>query len=253
MAVSWDRDREQIERELQADAYQKLLRRLQRKESLLRQFGTWADVLLFMRGGTGRDQRKDRILRQMFRARSANGDPRWHTVLLATFWPALKSIHAQKRHWDPNADERWQDLLSAFYRVIHRIDVERRPDRLAQKVYNDTVHELYAGYRRTWMHENREFRADPGELEAVAGLAGIDFANIERREAQDIEIDRLREHLGAGRITEAGFVLLVYTRVFGKSIASYAREFGLKYPATRKRRWRIEKRIRRFELEEEHL
>ena len=250
MAVSRDRDREQLEKELQANAYQKLLRRLQRKERFLRQFGTWADVLRFMRGGTSRDQRKDGILRQVFRARSANGDPRWHTVLLTTFWPALKSIHAQKRHWDPNADERWQNLLSAFYRVLYRIDVERRPDRLAQKVYNDTVHELYEGYRRAWVHENREFRADPGELEAVAGLAGIDFAGIERRQVQDLEIDRLRVHLDAGRITEAGFVLLVYTRVYGKSIASYARELGLKYPATRKRRWRIEKRIRRFEEED---
>ncbi len=251
MAVPRDRDREQVEKELHADGYQKLLRRLQRKDSFFRQFRTWAGVLLFMRGGASRGEQKDRILRQVFRARSANGDPRWHTVLLAAFWPALRSIHAQKHHWDPNSEERWQNLLSAFYRVLYRIDVNHRPDRLAQKVYNDTVHELYEGYRRAWRQENREFRADPGELEAVAGLAGIDFAGIERREAEDIEIDRLREHLDAGRITEAGFVLLVCTRVHGKSIASYARELGLKYPATRKRRWRIEKRLRRFE--EEHL
>ena len=73
----------------------------------------------------------------------------------------------------------------------------------------------------------REFTADPEEIDALAGgVEGIDFAGIELREAQEIEIERLREHLDAGRITEADFLLLIGTRVYGKSVADYAPRGG---------------------------
>ena len=96
----------------------------------------------------------------------------------------------------------------------------------------------------------REFTADPEEIDALAGgVEGIDFAGIELREAQEIEIERLREHLDAGRITEADFLLLIGTRVYGKSVADYAREAGLDYQVAKKRRQRAEAVIRRFEKE----
>ncbi len=73
----------------------------------------------------------------------------------------------------------------------------------------------------------------------------IDFARIELREAQE----RLREHLNAGRITEADFLLLIGTRVYGKSVADCARETGLDYQVAKKRRQRAEAAIGRFEEE----
>ena len=63
---------------------------------------------------------------------------------------------------------------------------------------------------------------------------------------RSIEIQRLREHMEAGRISEADFLLLVGTRVYGKSVADYARETGLDYQVAKKRRQRAEAVISRF-------
>ncbi len=247
-SVSRARDRERLEQELRSEKYRKLLRRLHRKEPFFRQFSIWADVIVFMRNGTSTDPRKDEVLRPIFEAHAEDENPRWRAVLLAIFWPGLESIHFQKRGWDQDPDERWQNITWTFLKVVCRVDVKRRPDRLVQKVYNDTVHHLHDEYRRAWNRTNREFAADPEEIDLLAGgVEGIDFAGIELRERQELEIERLREHLTAGRISDADFLLLVGTRVYGKSIADYAREARLDYQVAKKRRQRAEAVIRRFE------
>jgi len=244
------RDRERLEQELQTEDYQYLLERLQRNEPFLRQFRTWADVIAFMRSGTSTDPRKDEVLRPIFEAHSQDKDPCWRTILLVIFWPGLESIHFQKRCWDADPRERWQNVTWTFLQVLCRVDVKQRPDRLVQKIFNDTVHHLYDEYRRVWNRMNRELATDPEDIEALAGgVEGINFAGMELREAQEIEIQRLREHMDAGRISEADFLLLVGTRVYGRSVADYAREAGLNYQVAKKRRQRAEAVIGRFEWE----
>lgn len=245
-------DLERLEQELQGSAYQALLRKLQRKHLFFRRFRAWADVIAFMRNGTSTDPRKDEILRPIFEAHAEGDGPRWRAILLTVFWPGLSSIHFQKRNWDADPHERWQNVVWTFLQVVCRIDLAKRADRLVQKIFNDTVHRLHDEYRRTWNRTNREFTAEPEEIDAlVGGVEGIDFAGIELREKQEIEIERLREHLDAGRITEADFLLLVGTRVYGKSVADYAREAGLDYQVAKKRRQRAEAVIRRFEEEKQ--
>lgn len=246
--VSRDRDRARLERELETDGYRELLRELQGREPFLRRFATWADVLAFMRAGTSRDPRKDEILRPIFEAHATDQDPRWRTILFAIFWPGLEAIHFKRRHWDADADERWQNIAWTFLRVVCRVDVRRRSDRLVQKIVNDTVHHLHDEYKRSWNRASREISAEPEAIEALAGgVEGIDLEAISLRQVHEIEIDRLREHLEAGRITEADFLLLVGTRVYGQSIADYARGAGLDYRVAQQRRWRAEAVIRRHE------
>jgi len=246
---SRDRDRERLEQALQSTNYHDLLKGLQGKEPFLRQFFTWADVIAFMREGTSIDPRKDEVLRPIFEAHARDGDPRWRTILLVIFWPGLESIHFQKRGWDSDADERWQNIIWTFLQVLCRIDVRRRPDRLVQKVYNDTVHRLHDEYRRAWQRADREVAAGPEQIEALAGgTEGIDTSGIELREVQEKEIERLRQHMEAGRISEADFLLLAGTRVYGQSVADYARGAGLDYQVAKKRRQRAEAIIRRFEV-----
>lgn len=243
-------DCEQLEQELNGSAYNGLLQKLQQKHLFLGCFRDWRQVIAFMRNGTSSDPRKDEILRPIFEAHAEDGDPHWRTILLVIFWPGLESIHYQKRGWDLDPDERWQNIVWTFLQVLCRVDVMQRRDRLVQKVFNDTVHHLYDEYRHAWERAKREVATDPEEINALAGgIEGIDFAGIERREAQEIEIKRLREHAEAGHISEADFLLLVGTRVYGQSIAEYASEAGLGYHAAKKRRQRAETVIRRFEEE----
>jgi len=241
-------DREQLEQELCGGAYQALLHKLQANQLFFRRFRTWADVIAFMRDGTSTDPRKDEVLRPIFEAHAEDGDPRWRTILMVIFWPGLESIHFQKRGWDPDPEERWQNIIWTFLETVCRVDVRRRPGRLVQKVFNDTVHRLHDEYRRAWERAEREVAAGPEEIEALAGVtAGIDTSALELRQAQEKEIERLRQHMEAGHITEADFLLLVGTRVYGQSVADYARGAGLDYQVAKKRRQRAEAAIRRFE------
>ena len=248
-SVSRDRDRERLERQLETEPYRELLTELQQREPFLRRFATWVDVLTFMREGTSRDPSKDEVLRPILAAHGENHDPRWRAILLALFWPGLGSIHSKKRSWDlDDPEELWQRIYWAFHASVCRIDVARRRDRLVQWIYNATIHRLHDDYRRDWIHAKRECSSGPNEIKALAGsVEGIDFEGMELREAYRREIDRLREHLEAGRITEADFLLLVGTRLYGQSISEYARGAGLKSETAKKRRQRAEAVIRRHE------
>ncbi len=244
---SKERDRKRLEQELGTQEYEGLLRDLQRTSIFLRQFATWANVIAFMRAGTSEDPRKDEILRPLLAANTAGQDPRWPTVLLVIFWPGLLSLHFQKRTWDRDANELWDNLVWTFLKILRRIDVTLRPDRLVQKVINDTAHHLHDEYRRIWNRLEREVNAEEWLFLSLATSEEIDpLAITLDREEEEIAIRRIREHVDAGRITEADFLLIVSTRVYGKQVVDCARELGLAYQAAKKRRQRAEEAIRRF-------
>lgn len=247
--ISRDRDRARLEQLLETEEYRNLLVALQDREPFLRHFNTWADVLTFMRNGSSRDAKKDDVLRPIVAAHATDQDHRWRTILLALFWPGLGSIHSKKRRWDrDDPDELWQRIYWAFHQSVCRIDLARRRDRLVQRIYNATIHHLHDDYRRDWLHADREVATDPVALTALAGTTeGIDIEVIALREACQKEIERLRGHLDAEHITEADFLLLVGTRLYGQSLSEYARGAGLNAEAAKKRRQRAEAAIRRHE------
>jgi hypothetical protein len=249
--LSRNRDREGLEQELRNREYQELLHALQWRTPFLRQFETWADVIAFMRNGTSQDPRKDEVLRPIFETHGEDQNPRWRTILLVFFWTSLESIHNKKRHWDPvYPDDLWQNIVWTFIQVVCRIDVKRRPARLVQKIYNDTLQHLYDEYLKAWARMSREVLAEPEEIESLAGGAhDTSFAAFEFREEREQKIQRLREHMEAGRITEADFLLIVGTKVYGNSLVDYARQAGIDYQVAKKRRQRAETVIRRFQEE----
>ena len=238
----------ELERKLQTPSYQELLSRLHPSIVSHHKFVTWLDVIDFMRKGTSRDPAKDQILKAIFSAHQSDRDHRWRTILMTIFWPALKSIHIKKRHWDKDADELWQNLIWTFLKVVCRVNLERRPDRLVQKVYSETFHHLYDEYRSIWKRAKREPALDSAEIEALAdAVEGIDFEGIDLRKAHQREVNRLQKHRDAGRISETNFLLLLATRMYGQSIAEYARGAGLNTAAATKRRQRVEAAILRYE------
>jgi hypothetical protein len=247
--LSRNRDRERLEQEIQSREYRELLHELQRKESFLRHFETWAEVIAFMRRGTSLDPRKDEILRTVFEAHAGDRDSRWRTILLVIFWPGLEGIHFKKLFWDPQyPDDLWSSIVWAFLEVVCRVDVKRRSERLVSKIVNDVFHRLNDEYRRIWARMKRETNVEQEEFEALAG--GVEdpgFAEVEFREQQEVEVRRLRKHMEEGRISEADFLLLVGTRVYGRPLADYAREARIAYEAAKKRGQRAERVIRRFE------
>lgn len=231
-----------LEQELQGEDYRSLLQELKEKAPFLKRFDTWANVVAFMRDDVLNAQLTDEVLKPIFEAHRKSGNKSWRTILLVIFWPGLEGIYRRKRRWDPDHQERWQNIVWTFLKVVCRIDVSRRPDRLVQKVINDTIHHLYDEYRRIWKIKRQEITPDSGEEFESLGrsIDGVEYAYVELHEAQELEIGKLRGHMEKGRISEADFLLLVGTRVYGRSIADYARETGLNYQVAKKRRLRAE-------------
>jgi hypothetical protein len=257
-SASWVRDRRRLEQELRDGCDDSLLQILKHDHPFLRQFATWEDVVAFMRRGSSRDPRKNGILFGIFRAHQEDRDPRWRTILMVIFWPALRAIHRRKAYWDSKADERWQNVLWAFLEVVCRIDVSRRSEGLVQKVVNDTFHGLRGVYRREWDWLKRTVALEPEEDEdrheysekdrfgaLVGGQEAIEFAEVDLRHDQEAEIKRLRRYVSKGFISEADFFLIVGTRLYGASLSQYASDHGLDYETAKKRRQRAEAKLRR--------
>ena len=244
--VSRKNDYRELERELRKEEYQKLLTNLQRTEPFLRRFVAWADVVAFMRAGTSRDPVKDNVLRPIFQAHKEDDDPRWRTILMVIFWPGLGSIFNRKKSWDAYADELWQNVMLAFLQSVCGVDVARRPDRLAQKVMNDTIHRLHDEYREIWERSSREIPTAPQELEESSlCVEWSDFDAVDARDEQEAEVRRLRSHVEAGVISEENFQLIVDTRIYGMTIREWAAENGISIQAAKKRRKRAEAAIQR--------
>lgn len=245
-----------IEVELRSEGYDALLATLQKDEPFLHGFNNWIGIIAFMRESNSCKPQKNLVLRSILSAHRRDTDHRWRTILLAMFWPGLRSIHYQKRHWDTDKDELWQNMVWVFLQVVGKIDVAKRPERLAQKIINDTVHRLCDMYRRKWDIANREVPLENGndendddedanDGEIVTGAKDdINYDGIELRILQESETRRLRQYLESGLLNEKDFLLIVETRVCGKSVADYAREVGMSYDLARKRRLRAEANLR---------
>lgn len=247
-------DRERLQREIQGEDYRELLEIVQRTETTAATFSAWEDVVRFMHDAGGESSPKDAILRTIFRAHRKDSDPRWRTLLLVMFWPALESIHWKKRHWDADPEERWQNLVWTFLRVVCKIDPDRRPERLPTKIVNDTIHHFWDEYRRVLERAKREL---PMDEESLVDLAGgnddIDYAGINLSMERRAHVERLRAHVAYGNLNNADFLLLVGTRVYGEALADYARRQGIGYQTAKKRRQRAEAAIRQSGASEWHV
>lgn len=215
----------------------------------MRQFETWSDVARFMRRGTSRDAVKNEVLGLILRSHAADHDPVWRLVLLVIFWPGLMSLHHKKRHWDPlEPDELMQRIFFAFLQSVCRIDVTRRGDHIAQRLYCGTMHRAYQSYERTWRHAKRELAMAPDELEEFgdAGVPDLDGA-IDLLEERRRELDRLQKYRDTGRISEVECMLGVGCLVYHRLVAAHARATGLGYEVAKKRLQRLRVKIKQLD------
>jgi hypothetical protein len=251
-SISRERDRARIEQELRGDSYRELLRRLQVESTFLRQYESWNQVVRWMRGAPAGHPNQDAVLGPLLQAHQHDHDPRWRTLLLALFWHGLDSIHRRRRRWDPNPEQRWQNLVWAFLQALSGLDVARRSDRFFEKLYAETTRRLYREYAGQWRDRGREIPTDPETLALLAGAADDADAEVcDLSSVRQAVIDCLRGHLAAGHIDEVDFLLLVGTRVYEKSVAEYCRETGMSYEAARRRRARAEALLRRHQKKSE--
>lgn len=240
------RDIELLQQEIGSGEYTELLRGLRKDAPFYQRFDTWADVVSFVRGRKLYDPEMDEVLVPIFRAHGEDNDPRWRQVLIVLFWPALESIQHQKLGMASDPFDLWQDIQCTFLEILCRIDLKKRPRRLASKVFYGTLHRVHEDLCRKKRQTGfEEFTADWDTLEDLARpVEGIDFAGIDWREWREGEIEKLRPYVDRGVISEADLQILVATNIDGLSAAHYGRRNGLKPATARKRRLRAEEAVR---------
>jgi hypothetical protein len=240
------REYARLDQEIQGEDYGLLLQQLKEKAPFFCRFDTWADIVDFMRDETLNAGLTDEVLRPIFEAHAESGDHRWRTILLVIFWPGLESISWKKRGWDPDIEERWQNIVWTFLQVVCRIDISRHPDHLVQKTINNTIHRLHDEYRQIWKIKSHEIMPEGDEFDSL--ISGVECAEHSCQELnEEAGIKKLKTYMQEGLISEADFLLLVGTRVYGKPLVNYARECGLAYQVVKKRRQRAEASIRVYE------
>lgn len=243
-----DRDHDRLLLALGASSYARLLQHSRESLNCLSQFESWAEVVSFMCDRQSPVERKDEVLRWILTALADSRDPRWQAPLLAFMWPALRAIQIRRRLWDPDPEELWQNILACYCHVVRTIDVNRRSERIALKLYNDTGRRLYDRYGGLWKRLRQEMPTDPETLDRVQGPGeAVVLARLEQRERQEGALARIRGHVVAGRISEQDCYLIIATRLCGTSLADYARASGISYETAKKRRQRAEAVLRRFE------
>jgi hypothetical protein len=204
-----------------------------------------------MRLGTSEDLRKNDLLLPMLRAHAVDQDRRWVELLMIIMWPAMDSIYVKKRSWDDDDEERWAKIAWAFNWTVCKLDVERRPDRIVQRLYNGTVHRLGDQCRRDWGWKNRREgyeRRRTDQPKEPTSLAYQDerFGQAEDRVDADTKLAFLREHRDAGRLSDADYLLLVGALIHRRSLAACAEELGISREAAKKRKLRAESRLREY-------
>jgi hypothetical protein len=259
------RDYAALEREIASVDYQEVLGDLQQGHLFLRRFGSWTEVVRFMRAGTSHDPVKDGVLLPILVRHSEDRDRRWMTVLLTVCWPGLLTIHRRIGHWDKDADDRWCRITWAFLQTVMGLNTEQRSERFVQRIYGETYKRTHRDYEKEWNWERPLRSLDPRPKDATIpwwhnpdgddhfrrepGESDWGMALWEITDELDLEIARLRAHHEAGRLSEADFYLLVGTTVYKQSLAEYVEEHGLDYEATKKRRQRAQAVIRQADEE----
>jgi hypothetical protein len=214
----------------------------------MRQFGTWSDVVQSMRRGGSRDEHKNEILRVILERHARDRSPMWRLALVVMFLPGLSSLGRRKRHWDPEQpDELTQRILAAFLHVVCRIDVNRRADSIAQRLYCGTLHRVYEEYQRTWRQSDRERATDPEQLDrfGVSATPGFD-AILDARDACERAMGALRARHAAGLLS-TGDLSLLSGRDHGEPLVDYAHRSGVPYQTFRKRWSRAVARVRQLD------
>lgn len=251
-----ERDYRAIAASLESETYCALLRRIQRDAATLPRWPAWRSVIESLQGAGAHDPLQEELLAVILRAFREDGNPYWRSVLLVLCWPILSAVFCRSRgwsdvfDWDDGEDELWGYLLAVFCDLLETVPSETGDGRypLAGRIYRDVLDGVRDEYRRRLTRRYREQQVEPEALEELSlEYQRFESVDCELRDAQEAMVRKLRAHCEAGRISEPDLLMLVGTRLYGKSLRGYADEAGIDYEVAKKRRQRAEAAIRRGE------
>ena len=189
---------------------------------------------------------RDSILTELLSLRSESNQT-ITTILSVVCLPITEAVFSKKRGYDFDTEELWHNLQEAFLKIIHRLDVSRRPKCISQKIYNDLVHDLHSLYLPEWKWRKEMLVVD-GMAKRLASKVCCGSMESKLEAASEIraKISFLESLKEDGSINEFEFLLLVATEVYRREIKEFANEQGRSYEAVKRRRQRLLKKIPDF-------
>ncbi len=228
-----------LEGELGSTSYQEHFEAMRQSVSQLGQCRTWQDITDHLRAHLGDEALWDDVTRVACTHYAAGKDNRWHTILLAIYWPKLEALFTKRFGWDRQSSDLWQNLAVAFLRTLSSVNLARRCDRLTQYICNRTSYLLYQQYHRVWDREAIEQTTETGDLPS-----GV----IDETTTDDGEQDQIlecRRMLETADLSPLDIHILIATRIYGHTLADVSKDIGLSVQAAKKRRQRAESRARK--------
>jgi DNA-directed RNA polymerase specialized sigma24 family protein len=243
-------EHEQLLASLEYPTYQNLLDMLRGCEPALAPCRSWKEIIGLIRNKDPDGLMHDAILAALLRQRSLDSE-RVGTILLIAFYPLFFGILRKRFSWDRDQDALWKATLGAGCEALMRINLDKRPERIRQKILNDTSHNLFDAYSQEWRISKRKIHGDGATRAAnLVSSEHWDDALLElldHRDAQQREVNRLSRLRFAEVISDTDFHILVGRRIYGREDAEQAEEMQVTVETAKKRRQRAEAKLRRSE------
>ena len=159
------------------------------------------------------------------------------TYLLA---PGLQAILRKLKRNRVELREAWSDLWWGFHQTVMRYPLARRRHKVASNLIMDTQHKVF---RSRQAEVDRLSRLEPLDNHEFTNEPGFDDPSY-------INAHRLIDGEEITGFAEADMALVIGTRVYDEDMHDVADRLGISYEAVRKRRQRVEKKIRQQWLDD---
>jgi hypothetical protein len=237
-----------LEREVHSSDGSDFLQALSAEHPEFAGFDSWDAVLQFLHDPGECGAKKDFILRLVLSGRQCR-PVLCQAVLALAFWPALASLFS-KRAAITNAsdqDDLWQEIYYAFVETINRIDISRRTERIATKIYGDTFSRFHIAWSRRCNHYSHETSFADEDLNFFLGSAeNQDITDYDNRDDVQGKIQQLRHCVQRGLISESDYTLLMGAVIYGRGLRELARSESLDYETAKKRRQRALQAVKKY-------
>ena len=191
------------------------------------------------------EETADKVLAAVFAVPLGLRRQDWQTLLGYLCRPVLIAVFHRCGQWSTDHNDLWNDVQWCFVYVVAHLDVTKRRERIAQKIYNDTYNRLFKERKREWVYAKSEQPADDPEK--------LPEHHTDYRDELDEYLDSQQEsHLRteailnalallrqSGRLSERDYLLLVATEVYGQTVANAAVDYGKSSGAAKKQRQRL--------------
>jgi len=215
-------------------------------EELIPKISSWENARSWLDHVYAYREEADQLLYPLIEDYQSNPDEIGNAILLYMFWTPLTSIFRFRRKLDsPSA--LFSEIHWMFLEVLNRLDTESRPQRIGQKILNDTNRGVRDRYIPKSKSPVRLFIDEEEEAARQNGLGawclqhGVIEYGFDRQKA----ISRLKSLARQGHISKSDFQMILGCHLYGRSIDEMASQLGVSYGVAKKRRQRAEKKLQK--------